>query len=87
VNGAQYVASSGSSTPLFDAVMAEQGVDLMPLPPTPTHAEFMAARGQDDWLAGLESMLALYERPQHAGPTSKSPTPGVPVKKKGGGRR
>lgn len=46
-------------TPIFDAVMQEQGVEMMPLPATPTHEEFLSQRDHAEWLA-----LVLGDDPQ-----------------------
>jgi hypothetical protein len=80
-------------TPIFDSVMQDQGVELMPVPATPTHAEFMAASGYNEWLAGVLDQTEQYERPakhtsdkSEVNPMGTHPVRPVPTKRKGGKR-
>lgn len=80
------------STPIFDAVMQEQGVDMMPLPPHQTHEEFLTQHGYydlqkavEEFMAGHTLALEALHTPKGNGRNAKGQFVkggGAPVKKK-----
>ena len=54
-----------TETPIFDAVLQEQGIDEMPLPPLETHEEFMHKRAHDVWLDRAEMILKGEMEPSY----------------------
>lgn len=67
-----------SETPIFDAVLREQGLDEMPLPPMQTHEEFMQERAHGLWLEAAEMILKgvpNYYDNENDNPRDTKPTP------------